>query len=83
MDRDTVECMSVVASLLARAKGLVATHLKQDNIQAYKEVRNLLSDCQETLALHCDCAPIRLISGQVDEIMENLACSKNPIEEGV
>lgn len=82
MDRETVECMSRVAALLAKAKGVVAEHLKQDNIKAYTEIRNLLGDCQAILALHCDAAPIRLISGQVDEIMENLEYSNDPFVRG-
>lgn len=79
MDRETVECMCRVAGLLAKAKGVVATHLKQDNLEAYREVREILGDCQEVLALHLDVAPIRLISGQVDEIM---ASSKEPVLQG-
>lgn len=83
MDRETVECMSRVAALLAKAKGVVATHLKQDNIKAYTEVRDLLGDCQALLAAHCGTAPIRLISGQVDEIMENLEFSEKPVPSGL
>jgi hypothetical protein len=70
MNRETVVCMSRVAGLLAQIKGKVAEQLK-DNPDAYNEIRNLLGDCQEILAIHCDCAPIRLIAGHVDEIMEN------------
>lgn len=82
MDRETVECMCKVASLLARAKGVVATHLRQDNLDAYREVREILGDCQSLLAAHCDAAPVRLIAGHVDEIMENLEFSKKTVAAG-
>ena len=71
MDRETVEAMSRVAAILARVKGLVATHVRPDKPEAYMKIRDLLGDCQEILAKHCDCAPIRLIAGHVDDIMEN------------
>lgn len=73
MDRDTVHCMSRVAGLLAKAKGLVALHVGPE---AYNEIRDILGDCQEIMAVHCDTAPIRLIAGRVDEIMVNIRCSK-------
>lgn len=76
MDRETVECMCRVAGLLARIKGKVAEHLRPESLEAYVEVRDLLCDCQEILAAHCDAAPIRLIAGQVDEIMGNLYSGK-------
>lgn len=82
MDRETVECMSRVSGLLALVKGKVAEHIRTDNLAAYTEIRDLLGDCQEILAVHCDTAPIRLIGGQVDEIVENL-CSKKPASQGV
>lgn len=72
MDRSVVECMCKVAGLIAQVKGKVAKHLRPENLEAYMKIRDLLNDCQELMAIHCDCAPIRLISGQVDEIMENL-----------
>jgi len=58
---------------LAKAKGLVALHVSPE---AYNEIRDILGDCQELLAVHCDTAPIRLIAGRVDEIVENLTWSK-------
>ena len=72
MERSTVEAMSQVSGILARAKGLVAAHLRQDNLEAYAQIRDMLGDCQEIMATHCECAPIRLIAGQVEEIVENL-----------
>ena len=68
--------MSRVAGILARVKGKVAEHIGSDNIEAYEEIRGLLGDCQELMAVHCDCAPIRLIAGQVHDIMLNWGSSK-------
>lgn len=82
MDRETVECMSRVAGLLAQIKGKVAQHIKPEGLEAYEEIRGLLGDCQELLALHCDCAPIKLIAGNVDDIMENLEFSKETALQG-
>lgn len=82
MDRETVECMSRVAGLLAKAKGVVALRLRHDNLEAYREVREILNDCQELLAVHCDTAPIRLIAGHLDEIMGNLEFSEKTICQG-
>ena len=71
MDRETVEAMSRVAGILAKVKGTVA----RSEPALYMEIRDLLCDCQEIMAIHCDCAPIRLIAGQIDEIMDNLRSS--------
>ena len=76
MERESVVCMSRVAGLLARIKGKVAEHLGPESLEAYKEIRDLIGDCQEILAVHCDTAPIRLISGRVEEIMDNMGCSE-------
>jgi hypothetical protein len=71
MERSAVEVMSRVAGILAKTKGIIAEKVKPEDPGLYTEIRNLLGECQEIMALHCDCAPIRLIAGQVDEIMEN------------
>lgn len=71
MERSAVEVMSRVAGILAKTKGIIAEKVKPEDSGLYTEIRNLLGECQEIMALHCDCAPIRLIAGQVDEIMEN------------
>lgn len=68
MDRPTVEIMSQVSKILAGVKHYAAGRMDSE---VYTEIRERLHDCQEILARHCDCAPIRLISGQVDDIMEN------------
>ena len=82
MDRDAVECMCRVAALLAKAKGVVAKHLKPDSLEAYSEIRDLLGDCQEILASQCDSAPISLIMGHVDDIMENMKFPKKTARVG-
>jgi enoyl-[acyl-carrier-protein] reductase (NADH) len=71
MNREEVEACSRIAQKLAMAKQSASIHLREENPAAYEEIRNLLGDCQEELAIMCDCAPIKLISGQVDEIMKN------------
>ena len=82
MDRETVECMSKVATALSVVKAKVAEKLRPESFSAYAEIRELLCDCQEMLALHCDTAPIKLIAGRVDEIMGNLEFSKKTVLQG-
>ena len=72
MDRETVKCMCRVAATLAKCKEFLGEHVRPTNPEVYENARNLLNDCQQILAEHCDCAPIRLITGQVDEVMANL-----------
>ncbi len=72
MNREEVEACSRVAQKLAMAKQSASMHLREENRAAYEEIRENLNDCQEELARICDCAPIKLISGQIDEIMKNL-----------
>lgn len=67
MDRDAVETMSRVARILASARSRLSTVEPRANC----EVRELLGDCQEIMAQYCDCSPIMLIAGRVDDIMEN------------
>jgi len=65
----TVECMIRVSGKIAMAKKAAARLLETDQ-EGYREIREHLNDCQELMALFCDCAPIRLIAGRIDEIME-------------
>lgn len=78
MDRETVKCMCRVAGLLAQIKGKVAEHLLSLSPEAYGEIREMIGDCQEILALRCDAAPITLIAGRVDEVVGNLAFPEKP-----
>lgn len=67
--KDAVECMSRVSGKIAMAKR-VAARLMESDPEGYREIREYLNDCQEMMAVFCDCAPIKLIAGRVDEIME-------------
>lgn len=74
--KDTVEAMSRVSGILALIK---ATVQKADP-ELYTEIRDRLGDCQEILAVHCDCPPIWLIAGRVEDIVKNLEHSrKQPV----
>jgi len=75
--------MSRVAGILAKTKAVVAEKVRPENPNLYTEIRNLLGDCQEALAVRCDCAPIDLIAGKVDQIIANLEYSKKPVVQGV
>lgn len=69
-----------VAGTLAQIKVKVREQVA--DLDSYVEIRDLLGDCQELMAVHCDTAPIRLIAGRVDEIMGNLASSEKPVLQG-
>ena len=60
MNRKDVEVMSRVAGIIAQVK-----------VQ-FPQARELLNDCQEIMASHCDTAPINLIAGNLDKIVQNL-----------
>jgi len=34
-------------------------------------INEQLGDCHEIMAIYCDAAPVKLMSGRVEEIMEN------------
>lgn len=73
--RDTVEAMSRVSGKLAIAKERAKT-----SPELYGELREIFNDCQEILAVHCDCPPIWLIAARIDDIVENLEHSrKQPV----
>lgn len=71
--KDAVECMSMVSGKIALAKEAAARRLMGSDPEGYKEIREHLNDCQELMALFCDCAPIKLIAGRVDDIMDGIA----------
>jgi hypothetical protein len=73
MERATVEVMAKVAQKIAQAKKAVGDLLdkRMCDYETYAYIRDQLDDGQELMAVHCGCAPIRLITGQVDEIMSN------------
>lgn len=70
MDRETVETMSQVAQKIALLKKELA-FLCEEDCENFLRLRELMNDCQAIMASYCDCAPIRLITGQVDDILAN------------
>lgn len=60
--------MSRVSGKIAMAKEAAARRLLESDPEGYREIREHLNDCQEIMALFCDCAPIKLIAGRLDEI---------------
>ena len=73
MNRNVVEVMSKVAQKLAVVKKNFADLHDKNKIDIieYEKNRNLLDNCQFELANYCDCAPIRLINGEIDTIIAN------------
>lgn len=67
MDRNAVEAMSRIAQILVTVKGMAASCERP----LYRMIKEQLGDCQEIMANYCDTSPFKLMSGQVDEIMEN------------
>lgn len=65
---DTIEAMSKVARKLADLKVILGDALADSHPVKYMEIRELINDCQEIMAIHCDCSPIKLITGNVEEI---------------
>lgn len=67
MDRNTVETMSKIAQILVTVKGMANSC---DQPLRWM-IREQIGDCQEIMAKYCDTSPFKLMSGRVDEIMEN------------
>lgn len=80
MERETVDLLCQIAGRMAELKHFLAESVDSG---VYLKAREMIGDCQEKMAVHCDCAPIRLISGQVDEIVSNLECSEKLSAQGV
>jgi hypothetical protein len=70
MERKAVEVMSEVCRKLAFAKVEFA-QLSKNDPETYFKFREIIHDCEEMMAVYCDCAPVRLVNGQIDEIMSN------------
>ena len=62
-NREIVECLSKVSQKIALAKAASAAHLRNDNFTGYSEM----------MAILCKCAPIKLIAGQVEDVLHNLS----------
>lgn len=76
MDIEVIKACAEVSQKLAKVKHNVAVHLREKDVAAYEDIRNQINDCQEVLAILCDCAPIKLMSGTVEEIWQNLDWKK-------
>lgn len=79
MERETVDLLCKVAGRLAGLKHFLSESVDRD---VYLKARETISDCQEYMAVHCDCAPIMLIAGRTDDIMANLEYSKKTVPLG-
>jgi hypothetical protein len=71
MDKEVVELMSLVCQKLAHARVCLSEVFGEKKPEEYFRFRELVFDCEEIMAKYCDCAPIKLIAGQIDEIIEN------------
>lgn len=80
MDIEVIKACAEVAQTLAKVKHKVAIHLREKDVAAYEDIRNQINDCQEVLAILCDCAPIKLMSGRVEEIWQNLDWKNKRVE---
>jgi len=75
MNREVVETFCKIAQKLSYAKKHLSI-LAENHPAEYFKVREELFDCQELMALFCNCAPIKLIAGKVDDIIENIEADK-------
>jgi len=71
MDKEVVQIMSLICQKLTHARVCLSEMLGENKPEEYFLFRELIFDCEEIIAKYCDCAPIKLIAGQVDEIIEN------------
>jgi hypothetical protein len=71
MDREVVQIMSIVSQKLANARVCLSELLGENKPEDYFRFRELIFDCEELMAKYCDCAPIRLIAGDIDSILSN------------
>lgn len=71
MDREVVEVMSKVCQKLSFARVSLGKLLGEQKPDEYMKFREMIFDCEELMARYCDCAPIRLISGDVDSILSS------------
>lgn len=69
ISRDTVELLSKIAQKLSKLKLDIADTVGDKS--KYMELREHINDCQDMMAIYCNCAPIRLINGNIDEILIN------------
>lgn len=70
MERKTIEVLSQISQKLSNLKFEIANVV--DDPVKYMGLREYINDCQEIMGIYCDCAPIRLINGNVDDILNNI-----------
>lgn len=75
MERETVECMCSVAGSLQR----IREKLKSSSPDLYIKVKEEIFDSLELMAIYCDTAPIRLIMGEVDNVMSDFETHKEEV----
>jgi hypothetical protein len=68
MNKNIICLLSDLANKLSILKNRMKNSLKDEE---YVEFREIINDCQEEMALYCDCAPIKLISGSIKKDIEN------------
>lgn len=67
MERKAVEAMCQIAQILVTVKGMAASCDRP----LQRMIKEQLGNCQEIMANYCDSSPFKLMTGMVDEIMEN------------
>lgn len=72
VDREVVEIFSKISQKLTNARVELGKLLAENEPEQYFKFREIIFDCEDMMALYCDCAPIKLIAGQVDDIIKNL-----------
>jgi F0F1-type ATP synthase beta subunit len=68
--KETIRVFSQISQKLAQLKFEIANTLSNDD-RKYMHLREYINDCQEIMSIHCDCAPIKLINGNIDDIYKN------------
>jgi hypothetical protein len=73
VDKEIVESFCNIAKkmVLAREEARKLVDTNTITYDQYEKIRNPIGDCLLKMATICDCAPIRLISGDIDSIMSN------------
>lgn len=67
--------MCMVAASLQKVKET----LKDKNPDAYLAVKEYIYDSLEKMAILCDTAPVRLVRGEIEEIMSNFEAQKEGV----
>lgn len=73
-DKNTIEALCTVAKKITLVREECRKLLENNKISEdeYNKIRDYVGDCYHVMGLLCDCAPIKLIAGNVDGIIDNL-----------